>query len=552
MADTMKIISGSLYGMTIGCAQCHDHRYDPITQADYYRLRAVFEPAFDWNHWKAPNSRLISLLTDTQHAESAKIEEEAKKIDDARLKKQEEYITQVLEKELAVVNESIREPLRAAFRTVAAKRTPEQKKLLRDNPTVEKLSSGSLYLYDRRYKTKLADDLKKMAADAAAVRAKKPKEEFVQALDEAPSATVPVTHIFNRGQPTQPTAEVHPSDLTVLASLRKVDIPDKNKAMPTSGRRLAFAQELTDGKHPLIARVLVNRVWMHHFGKGIVTSVGDFGKLGQQPSHPELLDWLASDFMKEGWSMKKLHRLIMTSEAYQQCSTRDGTKERIDPDNALLSRMNVVRLEAEAMRDSMLFVSGKMLEKAGGPPVPVMLNEEGQVVLGVDTTDTAGRQTGKYIPLNGEDLRRSIYIQVRRTRPLNMLETFDAPAMTDCNCMERPSTTVSPQSLLLMNNGYMREYAEHFAERLQKENVGNLKAQVDRAFRLCYGRHPSAAETGRSLQFVNAQTAWYKEHPSTLEYATAPTPKDNADPALLGLTALCHALMSANEFLYID
>jgi hypothetical protein len=374
----------------------------------------------------------------------------------------------------------------------------------------------------------------------------------MQALEEAPAATIPATFVFNRGQPDQPKEEVHPSDLTVLASFRKVEVADKDAKLPTSGRRLAFAQSITDGNHPLIARVFVNRVWMHHFGKGIVPSVGDFGKLGQEPTHPELLDWLASEFMSQGWSMKKLHRLIMTSEAYQQCSTRDAAKEKLDPDNTLLGRMNVVRLEAEAMRDSMLFVSGKMIEKGGGPPVPVMLNEEGQCVLGVDTTDTAGRQTGKFIPLNGEDMRRSIYVQVRRTRPLNMLETFDAPPMTDCNCMERPSTTVSPQSLLLMNNGYMREYAEYFAQRLQREAPGDLKKQIQLAFRLGYGRYPSDQEIARGTQFVTAQTTYYKEHPSPLEFATAPASKTDADPTLLGLTALCHALMSANEFLYVD
>jgi len=553
ISDTLKIFGGAIYGMTIGCAQCHDHRYDPITQADYYRMRAIFEPAFDWNHWKTPNGRLVSLLTDTQRAEGAKIEVEAKKVDDARLKKQEEFITEVLEKELLKIDEKLREPARTAYRTEIKKRTAEQKKLLHDNPRIEKLSSGSLYLYDTTYGTKHAAELKKLADEAAAVRAQKPKEEFLPALEEAPATTVPATFIFNRGQPDQPKEAVHPSDLTVLSGPRKVEVADKNSTLPTTGRRLAFAQSLTDGKHPLVARVLVNRVWMHHFGKGIVPSVADFGKLGQEPSHPELLDWLASNFMKqEGWSMKKLHRLIMTSEAYRQVSTRDAAKERIDPDNALLGRMNVLRMEAEAMRDSMLFVSGKLLDKAGGSPIPVMLTEEGQAVLGVDTTDTAGRQTGKFIPLNGEDLRRSVYVQARRTRTLNMLETFDAPNMTECSCTERTSTTVSPQSLLLMNNGYMREYAEYFAERLQKETPADLKTQIDHAFRLAYARHPSAKEAARSAEFVNAQTAYYKEHPSPLEYAVGPASKTNADPSLLGLAALCHALMSANEFLYVD
>lgn len=553
MADTLKIFGGAIYGMTIGCAQCHDHRYDPITQADYYRMRAIFEPAFDWNHWKAPNSRLVSLLTDTERAEGAKVEVEAKKIDDARLAKQEEFITEVLEKELAKIDEKLREPARVAYRTPVKSRTAEQKKLLHENPRIEKLSSGSLYLYDTTYKTNHAAELKKMVEAATAVRAKKPKEEFLQALEETPAKTVPATFVFNRGQPDQPKGEVHPSDLTVLAGLRKVEVPDKDGTLPTSGRRLAFAQALTDGKHPLVARVFVNRVWMHHFGKGIVPSVADFGKLGQEPSHPELLDWLASNFMgQQHWSMKKLHRLIMTSEAYRQVSTRDAAKERLDPDNALLGRMNVVRMEAEAMRDSMLFVSGKLLDKAGGAPIPVMLTEEGQVVLGVDTTDTAGRQTGKYIPLNGEDLRRSVYVQARRTRTLNMLETFDAPNMSECSCTERPSTTVSPQSLLLMNNGYMREYAEYFAQRLQAEAGADLTAQIDRAFRLAYGRHPSAKEASSSVEFVKAQTAWYKEHPAPLEHAVGPVAKVNADPGLLGLAALCHALMSANEFLYVD
>jgi hypothetical protein len=552
MADTLKIIGGSLYGMTIACAQCHDHRYDPITQADYYRLRAVFEPAFDWKNWKAPNARLVSLLTDAQRAEAAKIEAEAKKLDAARLKKQEEFITEVLEKELAKREESLRGPLRAAYRTELKKRTPEQVKLLRANPAVEKLSAGSLYLYDTTYKTKHADELKKMLAGATAVRAKKPKEEFVQALDEAPAETVPATFLFNRGQPDQPKDPVKPGDLTVLAGRRNVEIPEKNTSLPTSGRRLAFAQSLTDGRHPLIARVMVNRVWMHHFGKGIVPSAGDFGKLGQEPTHPELLDWLTSEFVAQGWSMKKLHRLIMTSAAYRQSSRRDAAKDRLDPDNTLLGRMNAHRIEAESLRDAMLSVSGKLNCKAGGAPVPVMFNEEGQAVIGIDTTDTAGRPSGKLVAMNGEDFRRSVYVQVRRTRPLGILETFDAPNMMEANCNERPNTTVSPQSLLLMNNGSMREYAQDFALRLQRDAPNDLSEQARRALRLCFARMPSDSEVLESVEFVKAQTEFYQSHPAPFEYAVGPPSKTNAAPELLGLAALCHVLMSGNEFLYID
>ncbi len=554
IADTIKIVGTSLYGMTIACAQCHDHRYDPISQADYYRLRAVFEPGFDTKNWRAPAGRLVSLLTESERAEAAKIESEAKKLDDVRLKKQEEFITEVLEKELLKADEGSRDALRTAYRTTVKDRKPEQVKLLKAWPRVNQLSGGSLYLYDTTYKTKYADTLKKMAEEAAAVRATKPKEEFVQAFTEVPkaAAAVPATFIFHRGDHEQPKEKVPPSDLTVLAGLRKVEVPEKSTTLPTTGRRLAFAQSLTDGKHPLLARVLVNRAWMHHFGKGIVTSAGDFGALGQKPTHPELLDWLASEFMAQGWSMKKLHRLIMTSEAYRQASTRDANKERIDPDNALLSRMNVRRLEAESLRDSMLAVSGKLAPAISGKPVPVMANEEGQVVIGQDATDTAGRPSGKIIPLHGEEFRRSVYVQVRRSKPLGMLETFDAPTMVEPNCSERPSTTVSPQSLMLMNSGYMREYAQYFAMRLQKESAGDVKGQVSLAFRLAYGRVPQEADVAAGMKFVEEQVAFYKTHPAPLEYAVGAPSKENADPALLGLAALCHALMSANEFLYVD
>ena len=549
ISDTIRIVSAALYGMTIGCAQCHDHRYDPITQADYYRLRAVFEPGFDTKAWRAPASRLVSLQTKEERAEADKIEAEAKRLDAVRLAKQEEFINEVLEKELLKRDEAIRAPLRTAYTTAVAKRTPEQVKLLKAHPSINNLSSGSLYLYDTTYKTKHADTLKKMAEEAAAVRAKKPKEEFVQAFAEAPKApaAVPATFIFHRGEPDQPKQQVKPGDLTVLAGWRKVEVPEKSATLPTTGRRLAFANSLTDGTHPLLARV-----WMHHFGKGLVASAGDFGALGQAPGHPELLDWLASEFMENGWSLKHLHRLILTSRTWQQSSRRDADRDRLDPDNRLLSRQNVQRLEAETLRDALLSVAGKLSTKQRGAPVPVMFNEEGGIVIGVDTTDTAGRQTGKIIPLNGEEFRRSIYVQVRRTRPLEMFATFDAPSMMDTVCESRPVTTVSPQSLLLMNNGYMREAAQFFAQRLLDECGGEVPKQVERAWHLSYGRSPSMADVQAATEFVTAQTEHYKTHPAKLEKVTGPAETKEAPPELLGLAALCHALLSANEFLYVD
>lgn len=554
IADTLKIVSTAFYGMTIGCAQCHDHRYDPITQADYYRLRAVFEPGFNAPKWKTPAARLVSLQTAEEAVAAAKVEEEAKKVDAARLAQIEVFITEVLEKELAKVADKDREALRKAYRTDVKARTPEQLALLKNNPRVLKLSAGSLYLYDTTYKTKHANTIKDMVAEAAAVRATKPKEEFIHAFDEPPmkAELVPATFIFNRGDIEQPKEKVQPGDLTVLAGQRQVEVPEKNPATPTTGRRLAFANSLTDGKHPLLARVIVNQVWKRHFGKGLVNTPDDFGQLGEKPSHPELLDYLAAEFMNNGWSLKQLHRLIVTSSTFRQSSRRDDQRDLVDPDNRLLSRMNVLRLEAETLRDSFLSVSGKLNPKLGGAPVPVTYNPEGQIIIGIDTRDTAGRQTGKYTSLQGEEYRRSIYVQARRSTPLEMFATFDAPAMTDPNCASRPVTTVSPQSLLLMNNGYMREHAQDFAMRLQQEAGPDLEKQIRLAWLLSFSRTPSMADLQTAMDFVQAQTDHYTAHPTKLEHVAGPLEKKDASPALLGLTALCHGLMSSNEFLYVD
>lgn len=554
IADTVKMVGSALYGLTIGCAQCHDHRYDPILQKDYYRLRAVFEPGFDTKNWRTTQARLVSLLTDADAAKAAKIEVEAKKIDDARLAKQEEFITEVLEKELLKAPEKDRTALRTAYRTTVKKRSADQVKLLKAWPRINKLSGGSLYLYDTTYKTRHAAELKAIAEDAAKIRATKPTQEFLHAFTEVPKAKaelVPATYVFNRGVFDQPKEKVGPSDLSVLAGRRKVELPEKNPALATTGRRLALAAALTDGRHPLLARVLVNRVWMHHFGRGIVATPGDFGQLGASPTHPKLLDWLSSEFMRTGWSQKHLHRLIMTSRTYRQASTRDATRDRIDPDNLYLSRMSVRRLEAETLRDSLLAISGKLNPKMGGAPVPVMYNEEGQVIIGIDTTDTAGRPTGKIIPLNGEEFRRSIYVQVRRSRPLEMFAAFDAPIM-DPSCDLRAVTTVSPQSLLLMNNSTMRAHAAQFAHRLQAEGGKDLSDQVRLAWRLVDGRVPSEADVQQSVEFIREQMSYYQTHPTPLESRTGAVEKKPADPDLLGLTALCHALMSSNALLYVD
>ncbi len=279
-------------------------------------------------------------------------------------------------------------------------------------------------------------------------------------LNEVPGQ-VPVTKLFARGDIQQPRQDVAPGELTVMSSDSTL-IPVDDPSIPTTGRRLAYARHLTSGQHPLLARVLVNRFWMHHFGQGLVATVGDFGVKGEKPSHPKLLDWLARDFMDQGWTLKRLHRLILNSTAYRQVSTRRPDLDSTDGDNRLLGRMNVRRLEAEVVRDSILALSGQLTQKVGGKPIPVSPDEVGQIIVAIDTRDSAGRPSGKVEPLGEEEFRRSLYVQVRRSMPLSVLEPFDMPRMTP-NCERRPSSTASPQALMMMNNPFVVQQSDAFA-----------------------------------------------------------------------------------------
>jgi mono/diheme cytochrome c family protein len=538
VADTIKIVSSALLGLSVGCAQCHNHRYDPIPQTDYYRLRAILEPALDVKNWRAPAARQVSLATDADRQKAKEIEAEAAQIDKERLDKQKQFIEETFQKELAKLPEDVREPVRAAWKTPPAERTAEQKKLLMDHPSAN-VSAGSLYLYD----AKAAAELQRYTDAAYIVRARKPVEDFVRALTEVPGS-LPVTYLFHRGDPDQPKQPVAPGGLTVLDERLPLNLSEKDPALPTSGRRLAFAHWLTGGDHPLTARVFVNRVWLHHFGRGLVGTPGDFGKLGERPTHPELLDWLASEFVAEGWSVKRLHRLILTSTAYRQSSRRDPVGDPIDPDNRLLGRMPVRRLEAEAFRDAVLAVSGSLSPKAFGPPVPVRENEVGQIVVGKGNKDVA-RGSVAEVPLPaGEVYRRSVYVEVRRSQPLGLLETFDA-ASTEPNCEARIASTVTPQALLMMNSDFMVAQSEAFAARLRNEAGEEPKEQVMRAWRLLFAAEPSEKQVREALAFLTDQTALFRANPSK-------TDKSPPAPEVRALAVFCQALLSANRFLYVD
>ena len=537
VAKTIEIVSTSVLGLTVGCAQCHNHRYDPISQQDYYSFRALFEPAYDWKNWLTPAKRRVSLYSDADREKAARIEAQAKAIEAERTKKQQQYIDATFQRELAKLPENLREPIRKAQATSEKSRTAEQKKLLKEHPSVN-VTAGSLYLYDR----KAADELKKMADNAAKVRATKPTEEFLRALWEPAGKTPPATFVFYRGDHEQPKQQVAAGELAVLTPAT-AEIPENDPSRATTGRRLAYARSLTSGKHPLTARVIVNRIWMHHLGRGIVGTPGDFGFLGTRPTHPELLDWLADEFVRRGWSIKALHRLIMTSTVYRQSSHRNAMQDEMDADNLLLGRMPVRRLEAEAVRDATIAVSGKLYLKSFGPAVPVMADRVGQFVIGKENLN-AGRP-GAVIPMHGEEFRRSIYIQVRRSRPLGVLDTFDVPRM-EPNCTSRASSTVAPQSLLLMNSDFVTAHAQHFADRVVREAPSDptgqeVAAQIRYAWQLAFAAEPAIEDVTEAERFIRQQIEHFQK-----------SGDKSHDPNQQALASFCHALLSSNSFLYVD
>jgi hypothetical protein len=394
--------------------------------------------------------------------------------------------------------------------------------------------------------------MNKFAKPLAEAQALRPSDNYVRALTEVPGQ-VPVTHLFKRGDHTQPGQPLKPAELTVLSySEGTPEIPADDPSIPTTGRRLAYARHLTSGKHPLVARVLMNRLWMNHFGQGLVTTPGDFGRLGKRPSHPELLDWLADDFMKGGWTLKRMHRILMTSTAYRQVSTRRPDLDTVDPDNNWLGRMNVRRLEAESVRDAILSVTGQLNSSMFGPPLSVAPDEVGQYVIGKDIRDSAGRPSSREDQgLGAQALRRSLYIQVRRSMPLSLTEPFD-PADTTPNCEKRSSSTVSSQSLMLMNNAFVLEQSEAFADRVLSLAGDTPEKQVRSAWTLAFGHAPTEDQTTQAVEFLHAQQA---------EFASAPAPKPDPktkkkpeapNPHRQALASFCHALLCSNGFLYVD
>ena len=536
IADTLRIVSTALTGLTVACAQCHDHRYDPITQVDYYRLRAVFDPAFDWRKWRTPAQRQVSLYTQADRERAAEIEKQAVEIDAAAKKMDRGFLDEIFEKKILELPEADREPYRLARSLDKAKRSPEQEALLKKYPSA--LALYALNLYD----PKLDKIVQEKRAEATKLRATKPVEGMLMVVTEVAGES-PSSQLHHRGDHEQLREELTPGDLAVLGG---PELSKPTPDLPTTGRRLAYAQWLTSGKHPLVGRVLMNRVWMHHFGQGIVRSAGDFGKLGDLPSHPELLDYLADKFVRSGWSLKAMHREMLMSRTYRQISSCPDSISK-DPENVWLGRFRIRRLDAEAVRDAMLATAGVLQPDMFGTPVSIARSNEGRVVAGVEVLNVNGDVT-KVDNTAPAVNRRSIYLQVRRKTPVTVLDTFDLPIM-DPNCEVRATSTIAPQALFLMNDEFVVRVARALGERVLREKPGDQRAQVRRAWELTQGRHPGPAEEDRFL------AVWAEQTEQLREYATKnPPPKDAppADSQLDALGSLCQALLASNRFLHLE
>jgi hypothetical protein len=526
--DTLKIVASSTLGLTVQCAKCHDHKYDPIPQTEYYRMQAVFMSAYRPYQWVPQVQRRLLEATAAQEQEA---KEHNAKIDAtiAQLRKkaeelQRQFGERLFAERLARLPEAIREDVRSAVTADPAKRNEVQKYLaekfqkeLRPDPkTLPKLLADTYPEYKNQ-----------AAQRDAAVKAEEAKRRTfpeIRALYDLPGEAR--TPLLKRGDYLNPGPEVQPGVLSVLAPAKPLTWTPPGPDAKTSGRRLAFADWLTQPDHPLTARVLVNRLWLHHFGEGLVATPDNFGHAGALPSHPELLDWLATEFVERGWSIKALHKLILTSSAYRQASAVDATAhataQRVDPENRLLWRQRLRRLEAEALRDAVLCVAGTLNEQRYGPPVPMQRQADGEV------TTPAG-VTGN---------RRSVFLQVRRSQPLTLLQIFDQPVM-ETNCTRRSTSTVSSQALTLLNSDFLIRQAEAFATRVLKEQPDDAAAY---ALRLAFARPATAKEREKLTAFLDAQTA---------QYVKATQGKE-AEGRQRALADLCQMLLSANEFAYVD
>ncbi len=495
-------VTGEVFlGLSIGCARCHDHKFDPILQDDYYRLQAFFTPLL-------PRDDLTIARSGEWAAYQAK-----------------RAVWEKAAAKVLVQIAAIEQPYRDKGTSTAMAKFPEAIQAILRKPerdrTLFERQIGALAFRQIAFEHGQVPAQIKGPDKARWDKLQKELRSFEELRPVPPASVLSATDVGPVSPPTTIPGDrnrrlIEPGFPSVFGAA-DAKLGDNPRAPQSTGRRLALARWLSRSDNPLSARVIVNRIWQYHFGRGIAATPSDFGRLGEPPSHPELLDWLAKEIVRGGSRLKPLHRLIVTSASYRQSAIGSpgevAAGRRVDPDNRLLWKRTVGRLDAEEIRDAMLAASGELAMSIGGPSA------------------------------TGDKARRSIDTRVVRNSPDEILDAFDAPGGTS-SMPRRNTTTTAPQALLLVNGEWALGRAEAFARRLEREESASagINQRVVSAYRLAFGRAPEPEEISEAIEFLGRQAR-----------STGASPH-RADTAALhsALVDFCHVLLNSNEFLYVD
>ncbi|MSU61981.1 MAG: DUF1553 domain-containing protein [Pedosphaera sp.] len=549
--DMTDATASVFLGLTFGCARCHDHKFEPITQRDYFSMQAFFAPALFHQDRPIPTVGERAAHDTAQVAYKEASRALQSQIDGLEAPHRESLFSAKLAK--------LSEDAALAHQTPKSQRTVEQENTVQETAGMVKITDAEIAermsATDKERRKNLLEELKKIP--------KPPALPATLALSRTNGAP-PRTFILNRGDYNQPGDEVQPGFPVLLDNSRgnetqtslnlartrstaspKSSLSEQRKGgdaverIPTGmvnqsllasaatnmNRRTALADWLTSSANPLTARVMANRIWQHHFGRGLVATPSDFGTRGARPTNPPLLDWLASEFFTSGWSIKAMHRLILTSAAYQQSSETSPAALARDPENKFLSHQNRTRLEGEAIRDSLLATSARLNPAMSGPsilpPLPADLASSSK-------SWTTSADAADYT-------RRSIYVFARRNLRFPFFEAFDAPD-NNLTCPERGRSVTAPQALTLLNSEEVLTAANATAARLLREAT-STNDRIHRAFRLILGRAPTGSELEKSRAFLRDR--------GNLDGA-------NQETTQTAFAALCRALFNLNAFVFVE
>ena len=531
IADEIQVLTSSVMGLTVGCARCHDHKYDPIPQRDYYRFSAILQTSYDPYDWLPPEKRQLDLALESEKREvaehNAPHEKKIEQLETALAREEGPYRKRFLADRLQSLPETVREDLRLVTDIPEDERSEVQTYLARKFAKTLEITSPQL---KKKY-PELAGRVDPIQKDLQETKRKllpKPHIRVLMDTGGVPSGS----YLLRRGDPITPVQIVEPGVPSVIkAGLAPYEIKPPYPGADSSGRRLALARWLTQPNHPLTARVMVNHIWLRHFGRGIVSSPSNFGRSGTPPSHPELLDWLATEFVRSGWSIKHLHRLMMTSTAYRQSSRLNEALLAADPENVLLSRMPLRRMDAEVLYDSVLKVTGRLDGELFGPPSDVEVKDNQEVVA----------------KPAADGYRRSLYVAQRMQKPLTLLDAFDLPRMTP-NCIERRQSQVATQALQMMNGSDVWEHSRYMAGRLIDEIGPDPREQVEAVFLRALSRKPIDDEMKDSLAALGEFAEIW---PTRLSKDRDPAPIEWKS-RWLALASFCHSVINSAEFSFID